>query len=159
MGVHLLWRARNRFARNPIGAVANYIRQASARADIALQELFEVVASSLLRSPSPVSGAAQVDVQEVPLMVISSTLYLLKGTVTLTIASPCVGTITAHGFANGQIVRLQTTGALPSGLAVGIDYFLVNVAANTMQFSATLGGVAIATTGTQSGTHTLIYKV
>lgn len=78
----------------------------------------------------------------------------LSSTVTITIASPGVVTWNNHGLANGQSVVLTTTGALPTGLSTGTTYYVVNRAANTFQLSATSGGSAINTSGTQSGTHT-----
>jgi hypothetical protein len=74
--------------------------------------------------------------------------------VTMSIASPGVITWTAHGFANGQPIRFDTTGALPTGFRVGSVYFIVNVATNTFQLATTVGGTPINTTGSQSGTHT-----
>jgi len=79
---------------------------------------------------------------------------LNANTVTMTIAVPCVVTQTAHGFADGQGLVLTTTGALPTGLLVGTTYYIVNSTVNTYELSATVGGVSIDTTGTQSGVHT-----
>lgn len=73
----------------------------------------------------------------------------------MTVASPCVVTLTAHGLANGNKIYFTTNGALPTGLTVNTKYFIINATVNTFQLSATLGGSAINTTGTQSGTHTL----
>lgn len=78
-----------------------------------------------------------------------------KGTVTITIATPWVVTLSSHGLANGNKVYLTTTGALPTGISASTRYYVVNATVNTFQLSATLGGSAINTTGTQSGTHTL----
>lgn len=78
-----------------------------------------------------------------------------SGTFTVTIASPGVFTWNNHGFANGTVVTLTTTGALPTGLDEDTDYYVVNRAANTFQLSLTSGGTAINTTGSQSGTHTV----
>lgn len=75
-------------------------------------------------------------------------------TVTMTIAAPGVVTWNAHGLANGDQVVFTTTGALPTGITAGTTYYVVNQATNTFQVSATAGGSAITTTGTQSGTHT-----
>ena len=75
-------------------------------------------------------------------------------TFTVTIASPAVVTKSTHGFLGGERVRLATTGALPTGLTTGTDYYVVYVNANTFQLSSTLGGASINTSGTQSGTHT-----
>jgi hypothetical protein len=81
--------------------------------------------------------------------------YKVGGTATMTIAAPAVVTLTGHTYANGDQITFTTTGALPTGLTVGTVYFVVNAATNTFQVSATSGGTAITTTGTQSGTHTV----
>lgn len=75
-------------------------------------------------------------------------------TVTISIANPGVVTWTGHTLQNGNQVILTTSGALPTGLAVGTTYYVINQATNTFQLSATPGGSATVTTGTQSGTHT-----
>lgn len=75
-------------------------------------------------------------------------------TVTITIASPGVITMTGHTLQNSDIVVLTTTGALPTGYTAGTSYYVVNAATNTFQLSATAGGAAINTSGSQSGTHT-----
>jgi hypothetical protein len=75
-------------------------------------------------------------------------------TVTMTIASPGVISWTAHGLAAGTPIKFSTTGALPTGLTAGTTYYVVSPTANDFSVAATPGGAAIATTGTQSGTHT-----
>lgn len=77
--------------------------------------------------------------------------------VTVTIASPGVFTLNAHGFAAGQPVRLETNGALPTGLSIGPTYFVIaaGLTTNTFQLSQFAGGSAIVTSGVQSGTHYL----
>lgn len=75
-------------------------------------------------------------------------------TVTITIASPGVVTWTAHGLPDGSAIRLSTTGALPTGLSADTTYYIVNSTADTFQLEASVGGGAINTSGTQSGTHT-----
>lgn len=74
--------------------------------------------------------------------------------VTISIASPGVVTWAAHGLLAGTPIRLNTTGALPTGLAVGTTYYVIPASADTFQLSATQSGTAINTTGSQSGTHT-----
>lgn len=74
--------------------------------------------------------------------------------VTLTVASPCVVTWTGHSLVNGNRVNITTTGGIPTGLTAGTNYYVVNATTDTFQLSATLGGSAINTTGTQSGVHT-----
>ena len=76
-------------------------------------------------------------------------------TFTVTIAVPGVVTAASHGYANADPVILSTTGALPTGLVAGTVYFTRNVTTNTFELSATSGGAAINTTGTQSGVHTV----
>ena len=80
-----------------------------------------------------------------------------QSTVTITIASPGVITWNSHPLQNGDPVRLQTTGALPTNLVANTTYYVVSAAANTFQLASTRGGSAINTSGSQSGTHTAIY--
>lgn len=79
------------------------------------------------------------------------------GTPTLTIATPCVVTLTSHGLVAGEGFFFQTTGALPTGVSVETQYFVLasGLTANDFQFATTPGGAAINTTGSQSGVHTL----
>lgn len=81
---------------------------------------------------------------------------ITPSTVTMTIASPCVVTLTAHGLANGTRVVFTTTGALPTGITANTTvYFIINASTNTFNISTSLGGSAVNTSGTQSGTHTM----
>lgn len=81
-----------------------------------------------------------------------------SATVTLTIASPCVVTKTAHGLpTNARIWLTNSGGALPTGLAQLVDYYVNVVDANTFTLSVKPGGTPINTSGSQSGTHTLWY--
>lgn len=78
------------------------------------------------------------------------------GTATVTIASPGVFTKSSHGLSVGDKVYLTTTGALPTGLAANTLYYVVSVpTSSTFTLSATAGGSAINTSGSQSGVHTL----
>jgi microcystin-dependent protein len=90
-----------------------------------------------------------------------STVTSSKGTFTVTIATPGVFTLNSHGMLTGSQVYLTTTGALPSGLAANTNYFVISTGANTFNLAATfvnaIAGTAIATSGTQSGTHTLVH--
>jgi hypothetical protein len=76
------------------------------------------------------------------------------GTVTLTIASPCVITLST-ALPAGSSIKLATTGALPTGLTAGTTYYLINVSGLTANLSATSGGSAINTSGTQSGVQSI----
>jgi hypothetical protein len=101
------------------------------------------------------------------------------GTVTISIANPAVITVTSPTFLqptlrNGQAISFQTTGALPTGIVPNQIYYVLygtvksilatGVGANiTFQITSTplfngttatsVKGAPIATSGTQSGTH------
>lgn len=78
-----------------------------------------------------------------------------SGTATITIASPAVVTQTNHGLQISAPVSFSTTGALPTGITAGVTYFVLTVpTVNTYTISASQGGAAINTTGSQSGVHT-----
>lgn len=81
-----------------------------------------------------------------------------SSTVSITIASPGVVTWNSHGLSANDPVKFTTTGALPTGLTAGTTYYVVgaSLTTNTFQVSATAGGTAINTSGSQSGTHTAI---
>lgn len=80
---------------------------------------------------------------------------LKSATVTMTIASPCVVTWTAHGLPVNSPVFF-TGGTLPTGITASVNYYVVaaGLLTDSFQVSATPGGAAVNTSGTQSGTHT-----
>jgi hypothetical protein len=84
-------------------------------------------------------------------------LPYIDATVTITIAAPGVVTWANHGLAVNDTIRFTTTGALPTGLAINTTYYVKEVlSANTFTVSASAGGAAITTSGTQSGTQTAL---
>lgn len=66
---------------------------------------------------------------------------------------------TDDDYANGDTVYLTTTGTLPAGLALLTKYYVVGVAAGTLQLSATFGGSAIDITDTGTGTHSVYQAI
>jgi len=86
------------------------------------------------------------------------TTYADTQTVTITIATPGVFTVTSTtNIFNGMPVAFTTTGALPTGLTAGTTYYVTNVnvdGANKFRVSTSRGGSDLATSGSQSGTHT-----
>lgn len=76
-------------------------------------------------------------------------------TVTMTIATPCVVSWTGHGFAAGANVFF-TGGTFPTGIIAGQSYYVISagLTADAFQVSKTIGGAAVNTSGSQSGTHT-----
>ena len=84
-------------------------------------------------------------------------LPYVSSTVTITIAAPGVVTWTGHGLSAGDPIRFTTSGALPTGLAINTTYYVKQVlSANTFTVSSSVGGAAITTSGTQSGTQTAL---
>ena len=78
--------------------------------------------------------------------------------VTMTIASPCVVTVTGSGNnlpSVGSQIVFSTTGALPTGITAGTTYYVINASGTTFNIATTRGGTAINTSGTQSGTQTM----
>lgn len=87
--------------------------------------------------------------------------YLIRDkanqTCTITVASPGVVTAAGHGFAAGDLISFSTTGTIPTGATVNTTFYVsaTGLTANDFQFSATLGGASVNTTGSSSGTHTV----
>jgi hypothetical protein len=80
--------------------------------------------------------------------------------VTISIASPGVVSLAAHGLLANDSVVFSTTGALPTGLTAGTQYFVKTVlTSGTFTVSASSGGTVINTSGTQSGTQTMVSTV
>jgi hypothetical protein len=77
-------------------------------------------------------------------------------TFTMSIATPAVFTANSHGYNNNDQVTLYTTGALPTGFTAGTSYFIRNATTNTFELSLTTGGASIASSGSQSGTHSVL---
>lgn len=83
------------------------------------------------------------------------------GAFTVTLATPGVFTLTAHGLNVGDQVYLTTTGALPTGLTANTLYYVATgTTANTFNLSTTranaYAGTKIATSTSQSGVHSLV---
>ena len=80
---------------------------------------------------------------------------------TISIASPCVvDQGSAHGLSAGQPVAfISRDGVLPTGITPNQTYYVIatGLTTNTFRFSATVGGAAINTSGSQSGQQTF-YK-
>lgn len=71
-------------------------------------------------------------------------------------------TITSTKLVTGTKVRLTTAGVLPTGLAVGTDYWVIRVNANTIKLATTIYnaqyGIAIDLTGAGSGNSTIVLQ-
>lgn len=80
-------------------------------------------------------------------------------TVTMTIATPCVVTWPGVDLWSGQKVQFSTTGALPTGLSAATNYWLNRTGAGTYNLATSIAnlqaGTYVATSGSQSGTHTM----
>jgi hypothetical protein len=76
-------------------------------------------------------------------------------TITIALGTPGIITRLGHGLQPGYQIVLATTGALPTGLTAGIEYYVQSdgFTANSFRLSTTKRGAAINATGSQSGTH------
>lgn len=84
-----------------------------------------------------------------------------QNTVTMTIADPCLVTMTSHGLSTGDPISFSTDGSLPSGVTAGTVYYILKVDDDSFELydtaaNANSGGATgrVATSGSQSGTHT-----
>ena len=65
-------------------------------------------------------------------------------------------TSTAHGFTDGDMVYLTTTGTLPTGLSTGTLYYVISATTDTFKLSTSYGGAAVnITAAAGGGTHTI----
>jgi hypothetical protein len=74
-----------------------------------------------------------------------------------TAADTDVITLAAHGFQNGDKVRVSTSAAdLPAGLNADTTYYVRDATTNTFKVSLTDGGDAVDITDAGTGTHTVV---
>lgn len=74
-----------------------------------------------------------------------------RSPVTINTGADTIGYV-AHGFSNGDTVRIWASTTMPSPLLSNTTYYVVNTAADTFQLSLTNGGAAIDITSAGSGT-------
>ncbi|MFA5296556.1 MAG: hypothetical protein WC382_13700 [Methanoregulaceae archaeon] len=79
---------------------------------------------------------------------------LSRGIASISISNPAIITIISHLLLTGDRVRFTTTGFLPTGLLPNTDYYVYKINDDTFNLTDS-SGLFIATTGTESGTHTL----
>ena len=76
------------------------------------------------------------------------------------VATDTITVPTNTSLYDGTLIRLTTTGTLPTGLALGTDYFVIRVSATTIRLATTQANalattpVVIDITAQGSGTHT-----
>ena len=77
---------------------------------------------------------------------------------TISVASPAVVTLVAHGFIANQGVVFGGAGTLPTGITAGTKYYVsaTGLAADTFQISSTIGGASINTTGSFAAPVTVL---
>lgn len=129
-------------------------------ADIAAGAVTQVTRAALGQAISGSSGPAFSTSSTTAVTVAPPNL-----TATISIASPGLVTISdsQSGFtlSNGDPVSFTTTGALPTGLTAGTTYYVLNISrgtSTTFNLATTSGGLAINTSGSQSGVQTLVYS-
>ena len=92
--------------------------------------------------------------RDAPLYYWNANIGYTAKTAAISIASPCVVSFSGS-LLDGTALTLQTTGALPTGLTIGVTYYVVNSIGGTFNLAATSGGTPIVTTGTQSGIQSI----
>lgn len=107
---------------------------------------------------SVAAGASDMSTTSVGIGRISVSPNVTLGNPTITIASPAVITLNSHGLTVNDSVQFTTSGALPTGISPSTNYYVISagLTSNAFEISATRGGSAINTSGSQNGTHTLI---
>lgn len=87
-------------------------------------------------------------------------IYHKTATVTIDIASPAVVNWADHGLSIGAVVMFTVSGGghLPTGVTAGVPYYIRSTGFTTSAFeiSTSLGGAAVNTSNTTSGTITAI---
>ncbi len=140
------------------------IQQACLEADsIVAVQGYAQSANDSLANPFQVTTAPNVDRAAVPFHHGElSKVEVAKSTQNFTTISVAnVIPLTAHGLVTGQLVSFITTGALPTGLAVLTNYYVIRLTADTISVATSLqnalaGTVVGITNATGSGTHTII---
>ena len=86
--------------------------------------------------------------------------FYFKDLTSISNADPAVFTLTDHELQEGDQIRLETTGTLPTGLKVKTDYWVVynGIGTGVFQVSESEGGEPLVTTGSQSGQLSFIQR-
>lgn len=90
----------------------------------------------------------------------TSTATNASSTVTISNASPGIVSWASHGLNIGSPVNFTTTGALPTGLSVGTNYYVSSQSFTANSFAVStsvanaLAGTSVNTSSAGSGTHT-----
>jgi hypothetical protein len=112
--------------------------------------------SNVKASGATGGGKDTIFVENDPFMTTSYTIGQgSQAACTISIASPAVVT-QANTYVGGETVFFMTTGALPTGLTALTPYYVLTSGLSSSAFSvsATRGGAAVNTSGTQSGSQT-----
>jgi len=127
----------------------------------------EILVGTIIQSVSPTIGGYLLcdggTYNRADYLALFNLLNIMQGTATLTIANPCVITRANHGLTTGQKVYFTTTGAFPTGLTANTTYWINVTGVNTFNVATSyanlIAGTYIATTGTQSGVHTVYLTI
>jgi hypothetical protein len=93
----------------------------------------------------------------------SSTYFNTTGTVSAVNTGADSFTINNHGFNTGERVYISSTGLIPGGVSANVQYFVINIDANTIQLATSAanaaGGTQIDITSTGTGTITIAHTL
>ena len=129
-------------------SVQNPSMMGSLNTDVSCASIFLDTSSNRLYAHHGVSATHQYIVVAVD---VASIVYTNQNVTGITVAAPGVVTCNGHGYLLNDIV-VFTAGIVPTGLAVGTNYFVKNPALNTFEVGTTAAGGSITTTaGAASG--------
>lgn len=93
----------------------------------------------------------------------SSTYFNTTGTVSAVNTGADSFTINNHGFNTGERVYISSTGLVPGGVSADVQYFVIDIDANTIQLATSAanaaGGTQIDITSTGTGTITIAHTL
>lgn len=69
-------------------------------------------------------------------------------------ASGYLFTSVAHGYGNGTMLQVSTSGTLPPGMTAATRYYIVQATVDTYKLSTRRNGTPLTTTGAGTGVHT-----
>lgn len=87
-----------------------------------------------------------------------SGVHMIKPVLTIEIGADANIYYPVHGLVADQRIRFTTTGALPTGITAGADYYVCRqgLTLSSFKICSTVGGSPITTSGSQSGIHSAI---
>ncbi len=161
---YLINARRNRMSANPVSVGDYYLIPLNAKVYLnPPPPLPGAVApgNAIVIAPTPVANAVAPNTNNNPSMggtaAAATALWVPNTTpASISIASPAVVTLAGHGLVDTQQIMFITTVSLPTGILPMVTYLVRQPTANT--FTLVFNSALVNTSGSQSGTHTILYR-